>query len=261
MLEAIILGIIQGLTEFLPVSSSAHLVILPWFFRWRGVVDTISFDVALHFGTLLALLIYFKDDWLGILRTIPRRDSIIWKIAIGTIPAGLIGFFFHDFFERVRDPIIIVFTLCLVSILMILSEGSYRRSQHLDIDKVSLFDALFIGVAQAFALVPGVSRSGITIVAGLTRGLKRDASARFSFLLGTPAIFGASILEAGKLAGAEKIEYSIFLTGILVSGVIGYIAIGFLMGFFQRHTLIPFAYYRFFLASVIIISIWSGLAG
>jgi undecaprenyl-diphosphatase len=261
MFEAIILGIIQGITEFLPVSSSAHLVIIPWFFKWEGVVDSMSFDVALHFGTLLALLIYFKDDWLGILRTIPRRDSMIWKLTIGTIPAGLIGFFFHDFFESVRDPIIIVFTLCLVSVLMIISEKVYRRSQHSGIERLSLLDALFIGVAQAFALVPGVSRSGITIVAGLTRGLKRDASARFSFLLGTPAILGASILEAGKLMGAEKIEYSIFITGILVSVITGYIAIRFLMDFFQRHTLIPFAYYRFFLASVIIISTWKGLAG
>jgi len=261
MLEAIILGIIQGITEFLPVSSSAHLVILPWFFRWRGVVDTISFDVALHFGTLLALLIYFKDDWLGILRTIPRRDSIIWKIAIGTIPAGLIGFLFHDFFESVRDPIIIVFTLCFVSVLMIISEKVYRRSHHSGIERLSPLDALFIGVAQAFALVPGVSRSGITIVAGLTRGLRRDDSARFSFLLGTPAILGASLLEAKKLAGSGGVDYSIFITGILTSAITGYIAIRFLMGFFQGHTLIPFAYYRFFLASVIIISIWKGLTG
>jgi|Deesub1362A_J573_1020465.scaffolds.fasta_scaffold01525_7 undecaprenyl-diphosphatase len=261
MSEAIILGIIQGLTEFLPVSSSAHLVLIPWFFKWEGAVDTITFDVALHFGTLIALLIYFRDEWMGILRTIPGKDSLVWKLLIGTVPAGLVGLLFHDFFEAVRDPIIIVFTLCLVSILMIISERRYRRSQHAGIERLGLLDALFIGIAQAFALVPGVSRSGITIVAGLTRGLRRDASARFSFLLGTPAILGASMLEAKRLIGSGEVEYGIFITGVLVSAVTGYIAIRFLLGFFQRHTLIPFAYYRFFLASVIILSIWRGLAG
>jgi len=110
MFEAIILGIIQGLTEFLPVSSSAHLVILPWFFKWEGVVDTITFDVALHFGTLLALLIYFREDWIGIFRTMFKRDAMVWRLLIGTIPAGLVGLLFHDFFETARDPLIIAFT-------------------------------------------------------------------------------------------------------------------------------------------------------
>lgn len=254
MFEAIILGIIQGLTEFLPVSSSAHLIIVPWFFEWNGVVGTMTFDVALHTGTLLALLIYFRKDWIEILKTASRRDSMLWKLLIGTIPAGVIGFFFHDLFERTRSPMLIIFTLSLVSILMILSERYYKKSQHSGIEKVSLFDAVFIGFAQAFALVPGVSRSGITIVAGLTRGLKRDASARFSFLLGTPVIFGASIFEAGNLIKADNIDYSIFVTGVAVSTITGYIAIRFLLSFLQRHSLIPFACYRFFLAFVIIIA-------
>ncbi len=261
MFEAIILGIIQGLTEFIPVSSSAHLIILPWLFGWEGIIDTITFDVALHFGTLVALLFYFRDDWMKILRTALSKDAMIWKLLIGTIPAAVIGFLFHDLFEKARSPLLIVFTLCTVSILMLLSERSYRESQSSGVEKVNLFDALFIGIAQACALVPGVSRSGITIVAGLARGLRRDASARFSFLLGTPAIFGASMLEGKRLVDADNIEYKIFFIGIFISAITGYIAIRFLLRFFQRHSLIPFAYYRFFLASVIIISIWKGLAG
>lgn len=261
MFEAIALGIIQGFTEFLPVSSSAHLIILPWFFGWKGVVDTITFDVALHAGTTLALLIYFRHDWIETLRTASRKDAMMWKLLVGTIPVGVIGFLFHDLFEKTRSPLLIVFTLCLVSVFMILSERSYKKSQHAGIENVRLFDAIFIGFAQALALVPGVSRSGITIVAGLSRGLRRDASARFSFLLGTPAILGASILEARNLTKVDNIDYSIFIAGVLVSAITGYIAIRFLLSFFQRHSLIPFAYYRFFLASVIILSIWRGLAG
>ncbi len=257
MLEAIILGILQGLTEFIPVSSSAHLILFPWFFNWQGTVNTLSFDVALHFGTLIALIFYFRKDWTGLLKTSTKKDGMIWKLLIGTIPAAAAGLLLHDWVEQARNPLIIVFTLCAVSVLMILSERVYKKSPRSGIDKISRKDALFIGIAQAFALVPGVSRSGITIIAGLTRGLKRDDSARFSFLLSTPAVAGASILEAKKLMSLDSIEPDIFIVGIITSAVTGYFAIKYLLYFFQNHSLRPFAYYRFFLAFVIIMIMWT----
>lgn len=255
MLEAIILGILQGLTEFVPVSSSAHLIIFPWLFGWKGMVNTLSFGVALHFGTLLALFVYFWNDWTDLIKTASGKDGMLWKILVATIPAAVVGVLLHDWIEHNRSPVLITFTLCLVSVFMIISERNYTDSQRAGIEKIDLKNALFIGTAQAFALIPGVSRSGITIVAGLTNGLRRAEAARFSFLLGTPAVAGASLLEAINLMGADDIEINIFLIGIIVSAVTGYIAIKYLILFLENYSLRPFAYYRFLLAFVIILSL------
>lgn len=255
MFEAIILGILQGLTEFLPISSSAHLIILPWFLGWQGAVNTLSFSVALHIGTLIALLTYFRDDWIMLVKTAFRKDRMIWYIFLGTIPAGVIGIFFHERIEHIRNPLLIVFTLCLVAVLMIIVERRYKDSPHLGINKITLKDALIIGIVQALALVPGISRSGITIVTGLMLGFQREASARFSFLLSTPLIAGAGILEAKRLFNSENIEFNIFITGVLTSALTGYVVIKYLLRFLQNHSLMPFAYYRFFLAFVIIVNI------
>ncbi|MBI4654600.1 MAG: undecaprenyl-diphosphatase UppP [Nitrospirae bacterium] len=259
MFQAIILGIVQGLAEFLPISSSAHLIILPWFFGWDGVVNTLGFGVALHFGTLLALLVYFRDDWITILKTSNRKDGLIWNILLGTVPAGVTGLLFHDNIEHIRSPLLIVFTLCIVAVFMIMVERSYKESSRIGVDKIRLKDALIIGIAQAFALVPGVSRSGITIVAGIMLGFQRQASARFSFLLSTPIVAGASLLEAKNLINSPDIKFNIFIAGTIASAVTGYIAIKYLLRFLQTHSLRPFAYYRFFLAFAIIIGIWIGL--
>lgn len=261
MLEAIILGVLQGLTEFIPVSSSAHLILIPWFFNWQGIVNTLSFVVALHFGTLLALLLYFRKDWIEILKSMPQRDGLIWKLIIGSIPATIAGILLRDWIERNRSPVIIIFTLCFVSVLMILAERNYKETSSHEVDDVGFRDAIFIGIAQAFALIPGVSRSGITIVAGLTKKLKRDAAARFSFLLGTPAVVGASLLEAKNLVGSGHLDPGIFGVGILVSAVVGYLAIKYLIIFLQSYSLRAFAYYRFLLSFVIILAIWTGAAG
>jgi undecaprenyl-diphosphatase len=261
MLEAIILGIVQGLTEFIPVSSSAHLVLIPWFFEWEGIVNSLSFEVALHFGTLLALLAYFRKDWIELIKTSTKKDAMLWKLIIGTIPAGLVGILFRDWFEHNRSPLLIASTLCLVSVFMILSERNYEKRERFGLENINMVTALFVGIAQAFALVPGVSRSGITIVAALTRGIKRADAARFSFLLGTPAVAGASLLEAKNLVGSDGLEIDILIAGIVIAAISGYIAIKYLILFLQKHSLRPFAYYRFLLASVIIISIWSGAAG
>lgn len=258
MLEAIILGILQGLTEFIPVSSSAHLILLPWFFGWEGTVNTLGFSVALHFGTLIALIVYFRRDWVSLLGTARKRDGLFWHIIIATVPAAAAGFFFNEAIEKIRSPLLITFTLTLVAVLMIVAEKRSRADNGLGIESMSRKDALIIGIAQACALVPGVSRSGITIVAGLTRGLQRQASARFSFLLSTPIITGASLLEAKDLVMSPvSVESDLFVTGIFVSALTGYAAIKYLLRFLQSHTLNPFAYYRFFLAFVIIVSVWA----
>ncbi len=262
MFEAIILGIVQGLTEFLPVSSSAHLILFPWFLTWDGIFDSLSFDVALHFGTLIALLVYFRKDWVNLIKTLPQKDGAIWKIVVGTIPAGAAGMLLHDWIgSSARSPYLIAFTLSFVSILMILSERGYSDGKRQGIESVSFKNALLIGIAQACALIPGVSRSGITIVAGLTINLRREDAARFSFLLGTPAIAGATLLEAKKLMGAEDLQADIFAVGIIVSAVTGYFAIKYLILFLKSYSLRPFAYYRFFLAFVIILTIWIRSAG
>jgi len=256
MVEAIILGILQGLTEFLPVSSSAHLILLPWFFDWQGIVNSLSFAVALHFGTLLSLLLYFRHDWIELLKSCSERDGMIWKIAAGTVPVTVAGVLMHTWIEQNRNPLMIAVALCLVSCLMILSERNYGKSQRSGMETVTFTTALFIGIAQATALIPGISRSGISIVAGITRKLNRDDAARFSFLLSTPAVAGASLIEGSALIRSGNIDFSIVGAGVLVSAFTGYMAIKYLILFLRTYSLRPFAYYRFLLAFVIIFSIW-----
>ncbi len=256
MFEAIILGILQGLTEFIPVSSSAHLILIPWFFNWQGIVNSLSFNVALHFGTLLALLLYFRTDWIELIKSVQQKDSILWKIVIGSFPAAFAGILLHDWIENNRSPVLIAFTLCLVSVFMILAERNYHKIERTGMDKINVKTALLIGIAQAFALIPGVSRSGITIVAGLTRGMNRAEAARFSFLLGTPIVAGASLLEVNNIMNKGHLDFDIFIAGITVSACVGYIVIKYLIVFLQKYSLRPFAYYRFLLAFVIIISLW-----
>jgi undecaprenyl-diphosphatase len=256
MFEAVMLGIVQGLTEFIPVSSSAHLIVLPWFFKWQGFVDTLAFDVALHFGTLLSLLFYFRNDWITLLKTAGRKDSLIWHICIATVPAVAAGLVFHKDVERLRSPLLIAFTLFFVAALMIIVEKKRAGGGSTSLYGISRMDAVMIGIAQALALVPGVSRSGITIVAGLMRGIKRQDSARFSFLLSTPVVLGASVFEARKLVMSNEVELDLFITGVIASAAAGYFAIKYLLRFLQNHSLVPFACYRFFLAFVIILTIW-----
>ncbi|MBZ0157952.1 MAG: undecaprenyl-diphosphate phosphatase [Alphaproteobacteria bacterium] len=244
--RAIILGIVQGLTEFLPVSSTAHLILFPWFFGWRGQVDTLAFDVALHGGTLLALLVCFYRDWVHLF--LNDRRMLAYILA-GIVPAGAAGILLNKHIEStLRNPLLIIFTLIGFGVLMVMAERLSRKSR----ECVSMSDSLFVGVAQAIALVPGVSRSGITITAGLFKDLTRESAARFSFLLSTPVVAGAVLLEGRKLvASPEVYHFDIILTGIIASFVSGYLAIRFLLGFLKRHPLHVFVYYRFALAAII----------
>ncbi len=246
VIKAVILGVIQGVTEFLPVSSTAHLVITPWIFGWSGELNSLSFDIAVHVGTLISLLLCFWKDWIDIFF---RDRKMLFYLIIGTIPAGLAGIAFHDLIESsLRNPLIIVFTLVAVGFLMLYAEKTGKRQK----DSVTFYDALVIGVAQAIALIPGVSRSGITITAGLFRGLKRDYAAKFSFLLSTPAIAGAAFFDFHKsLKLNYSHDYSLFLTGLISAAITGIVAIKFLLNFLKKYPLNLFIYYRWVLAGVI----------
>lgn len=250
--EAIILGVVQGLTEFFPVSSTAHLIVLPWFFGWRGDVNTLTFDVALHAGTLTALLFYFWKDWAELFT---KKQKLLVKIISATIPAGVAGFFLNDIIEKsLREPFVISAMLIVVGFVMLAAE---KAKKHKGVEQVNYLDALTIGIAQATALIPGVSRSGITISAGLFKGLKREPSARFSFLISTPLIAGATLLHLRKLLASQGVyDFQLFTAGLITSSITGFLAIKFLLTFLKKYPLNIFVYYRFILAVVIIAGIW-----
>ncbi|MDQ7787734.1 MAG: undecaprenyl-diphosphate phosphatase [Thermodesulfovibrionales bacterium] len=252
MFEAIILGIVQGVTEFLPVSSTAHLILFPWFFNWGGSVDTLTFDVALHAGTLCALFLVFWKDWIDLFL---RKQKLLCLIILATIPGGVAGYFLNDIVESsLRNPFLISFMLIAVGIVMLIAEKTMKKK---DMEMVGIRDALLIGVAQALAIVPGVSRSGITISTGLFLGLKREEAARFSFLLSTPLIAGATLLHFKKaFFGQANPDLMLFAVGLTASFITGFFTIKFLLGFLKRYPMNIFVYYRFVLSVVIIAGIW-----
>ncbi len=264
LLRAIVLGIVQGLTEFLPVSSSGHLILIPRLFNWPDQGQ--AFDVGLHVGTLLALLAYFWRDWYVMfgagIRDLfshgprpsrwQRESRLLWTIAAGSVPAGIAGVILNTWFEdNVRQPWLIAITLTAAGVVMLVAERVGRRER--SIEGITLVDGILLGCAQAIALIPGVSRSGITISAGLFRGLDRDAAARFAFLLGTPAFVGAAILKAPDLAGSSGQEWVNLGAGFVASLVVGLAAITWLLRFIRTRSLLPFVYYRFGVAAITLI--------
>jgi undecaprenyl-diphosphatase len=254
MSGSIFLGIVQGITEFFPISSTAHLVVLPWVFNWSGLLNSLTFDVALHGGTLASLLVCFRRDIIDILR---KKRRLVLVLVVGTAPAGAAGVLLHDYVEStLRSPALIALALVAFGLVMYVSER-YRKNRK--VEGMSIFDALLIGTAQAVALVPGVSRSGITISAGLMRGFRREEAARFSFLLSIPVIAGATLLEGRKLFSGE-VEYDLSLVGMgfMVSMVTGMAAIKFLLRFLKTHTMNVFVVYRFVLAGMIAGWLWLG---
>ncbi len=262
--QAFLLGALQGLTEFLPISSSAHLILIPWFFDWHNpFIDSLTFSVAAHGGTLLAILCYFYQDWLqmaGSLWNLVRRNEapdaqnrkLISYIILATIPAALAGFFLEKTVEvTFRDPLLIIFPLIGVSLLMLYAER--KAKQKICLENMQWIQAIIIGLAQSVALLPGVSRSGITITTALLLGFRRDSSARFSFLLSAPIIAGATLFHLRHLFGHERIiDLSILILGATSSFLIGFLAIAFLMRFLKEHSLKLFAFYRLILAAIIL---------
>jgi undecaprenyl-diphosphatase len=274
--QAALLGVVQGLTEFLPVSSSAHLILARTFFGYDAGRFGLPFDVAVHLGTALAVMAYFHRELLQILAAVPRAFSrgpgspsnetddsetrasrMVWLLVIGTLPAVLVGLTLDDFIEQhLRTPGVIAVTLTLGAIAFLIVErtGRHTRSD----GSLTMMEALALGGAQALALVPGVSRSGATITVALLLGLRRLEAARFIFLLGVPAILGAAVKELRALPfeGPNDVA-GLMLIGILSSAIVGYLAIRFFVLYMARHSLDLFAWYRLALATSVVIWLMS----
>lgn len=259
LIQIVVLAIVQGLTEFLPISSSGHLVLLPNVAGWQD--QGLVFDVAVHFGSLVAVCVFFRADLAGLLRggvdVLARRgetpDSrMALAIALGTIPAALAGLLFAGWIEaNLRDPMVVVTTLSGYAILMALADRYGKRRRI--ITDVRLADALVIGCAQALALVPGTSRSGVTITAGLMLGMQRQDAARFSFLMSTPIILLATGYELlNMLLDGETIQWGELAVAAAISAIVAYASIDFFMRFVNRIGLLPFAIYRLLLAGVLL---------
>ncbi len=257
LIQAIILGIVQGATEFIPVSSSGHLVIVPWLLGWDK--PSLLFDTMLHWGTLLAIFFVFWRDFLALIRawfgSLARRSladpnaRLAWFIIVGTIPAVVAGLLFDDFLESMfLNPQAVGFFMLVTAGLLAGSEQLAKRSQAVrDLEHMNWTDAIVIGVAQSFALLPGISRSGSTISAGLGRGIRRDLAARFSFLLGTPAFFGAGLLQVAKTLSEDSVTLTgnvvPIAAGFVAAAVVGVLAIRFLLRYLRNRTLYIFSIY------------------
>jgi len=256
---AIVLALIQGLTEFLPISSSAHLILMPRLLGWED--QGLAFDVAVHLGTLIAVVWYFHAElwavikgWLLAVAGQPhvQRDARLgWDLLLGTLPLLVAGYLFQDLVaDQLRSPWVIAVSTAIFGVLLWLTD--LRRHPVRDEHDVGIRSALLIGCAQALALIPGTSRSGITITAALALGLSRESAARFSFLLSVPAITGASVLELfDLLAMTEPVNWRFIVVGIAVSAVSAYLCIKFFLAFIQRIGMLPFMVYRLLLAAVI----------
>jgi undecaprenyl-diphosphatase len=257
---AVTLGLVQGLAEFLPISSSAHLILTPWFFGWPD--PGLTFDVALHFGTLIAVAAYFWRDWLRLLAAAPRPRTpdgrLFWLLMVGAIPGGIAGVLLDDLAERaLRAPLLIAGALALMGLVLLVADrwGRHERELH----DIGLVDALLIGASQALAIVPGVSRSGITIAVARARGLERAAAARFSFLVGSPIILGAALFKLRDILRAPGVLSGPFLAGVAMAAVVGAITIGVLLRYVQRSGLGIFVVYRLLLAALVVATVLLGL--
>jgi undecaprenyl-diphosphatase len=277
VLQAILIGLLQGLTEFIPVSSSAHLELAPWIFGWGsgGLVGSLAFDVFLHLGTLTALLVYFARDWVRLLGALlaslrERRIGqdpdrrLIWLIALATVPAAIIGFAGEDLIDRVLHGDSDVVRLAIAGFLVVgaaalwLADrlGSRRR----ELDGLSPPAALAIGFSQALALLPGISRSGATITAGLALGLTRESAARFSFLLATPITLGAGLYGSRRLfiEPHSGMEWLALGAGFAASAIAGLLAIGFLLAWLRSRSVTVFSLYRLAFAALIVVLVLAG---
>lgn len=272
LIQAAILGIVQGLTEFLPISSSAHLIVVPLLLGWHdSFIESSAFDVMLHVGTLVALLAHFWRDLVGLLGAFlasirdrriggdPQR-RLAWLLVVSVIPAAILGAALESFFDaafRVHWEWIGIFALAGAGLLWL---GERRGVQSRTLDAMSLRDAVAIGLAQAAALFPGTSRSGVTIAAGLFLGLTREAAARFSFLLAVPVIAGAGLWKARTLVGTglEGAQLGQLVVGVVTAAAFGFLAIAFLLRFLRTNPTTVFIVYRVGFAALIFIA-WLGL--
>lgn len=270
--QAIILGLVQGITEFAPISSSGHLILVPWMFGWHIVDDPAlnkTFDVALHMGTFVGAVIYFRHDlWVYIkafvascgARAIRSNDErLAWALVVGTIPGMIAGVALESVIEdKLGQPVIIAVMLAVFGVVLYVVDRVARQDR--DLDSVGVRTGLFVGVAQALALQPGVSRSGVTITASRMVGLNREAAARFSFLLALPIIAGAGGVKALDLAQHGFQGYGPqFLAGFIAAGASGFLVIAFLLKYLRTHDFLVFMVYRLGLAALVILLVVTGV--
>jgi undecaprenyl-diphosphatase len=263
--QAVALAIVQAATEFLPISSTAHLALVPWLLKWRD--PGLTFDVALHAGTLVAVIVYFWREWRAMLGAVAGRKSsnpelgydrrLLAYLLFATVPGAVVGYHFRGAIEYdLRNPMVMGVALIVVAVLMGMGEkfSAHERS----VSELTLRDAVLIGLAQAIALIPGVSRSGITMTAGLLLGLKRPASARFSFLLSTPIIAGAATLKGLEVLRTGLPEAMIlpFVVGTAVAGFAAYIVIAWLLRYLATNTFKIFIVYRIVLGVIVLALGW-----
>lgn len=267
LLSAAVLGIVQGLTEFLPISSSAHLILVPWLLGWDP--EGLVFDVSLHVGTAVAILAYFWRDWVKLIGEAIRgfvtgrplgnpQRKLAWLLAIGSVPAGILGLLFEKQVEAgLRSPLITVVTLTVLGGVLYVADRISRRTRSLE--DYGWADAIWIGLSQALALIPGVSRSGITISAAMLRDSNRYAAARFSFLLATPVTVGAGMLEGWKLihavraSAAAPLSWAVLTVGVSAAAITGFLCIRYFLRYLQTRTFVPFVVYRFLLAAIVLL--------
>jgi len=255
-LQIVVLAIVQGITEFLPISSSGHLILVPYFTHWPD--QGLEFDLSVHIGTLSAIVIYFRRtllemarDWIG--SVVQRREvghsRLAWAVLFGTIPAGIVGLLFrHTIETTLRSPLVVACTTIGFGVLLFAADRLHGQR---DERSLGWLDVLVIGCAQALALVPGTSRSGITITAGLARGLSRAAAARFSFLLAVPVMTAAGLAELLGYAPAGSVDVSAIAGGALLSAVTGLACIHYFLKWLTRFGVWPYVVYRLVLGSVL----------
>lgn len=254
-MQAVVLGFVQGLGEFLPISSSAHLVLVPWFFGWTD--PGLTFDVALHVGTLVAVVLYFWRDWWqliikGFTDVRSARGRLFWYLAAATVPGAAAGYLLEEKAETVfRSPALIAVMLIVMGILLYWADR--RSAKRVEMNHITFGTSISIGISQALAIIPGVSRSGITMTTGLLAGMNREGAAKFSFLLSTPIILGAAMVKLPHVISNGSMITASFVIGVLVSCVTGIVSIGFLLRYVRTKNFLPFAWYRFMLGALVIV--------
>lgn len=261
IIQSIILGVVQGLTELLPISSSAHLFLIPWFFNWN-IPE--SFDIALHFGTLLAIGIFFFKDWIylikgGFNRVVKKEKStegrMFWNIVIATIPGGVIGFVLDKYAESIlTKPLIIAIALIIMGLLLYIIDKNAKKET--DYEKMSFKQTFIIGISQALAFIPGVSRSGVTMTTGRALGVKREAVAKYSFMLSAPIVLAATIFKLKDFIEyflvADLMGIIAFAIGVIMSFLVGLLVIKFLLDYLKKGSFKAFAIYRIIVGLIVI---------
>lgn len=258
LLQSIILGAIQGITEFFPISSTAHLVLLPWFFSWTD--QGLPFNVALHMGSLIAIIYYFWRDWILIIKEFlqsvlkgsfegrPNGKTGLYLV-IATVPGALAGLLFEEYVAGLlRHPLSIAFSLSFFGVVLYFSDRVSKKNK--TVGEMNIVDCIIIGLSQALAIIPGVSRAGITITGAMFRNLNREEAAKFSFLLGAPLIAGAGVFEARHLEYSAVMSVP-FIAGVLASAVFAFLAIKYLLRFLRKSSYTVFVIYRLGLAVLI----------